>query len=360
LNSGSIVTSTRRAFLKQTVGFSAALALGSAGRMTFADARTSDEAACHLLAIGDYGAKTGDLPRQRAVSRGMAKYLSERHIRPDGLLMLGDNFYGGLGGKGVRSPRWGVNVERMYPADVFDCPMYAVLGNHDYSGEHDRGSVNAQLAYGRLPSRPRWTLPHKWYRFDVFGRGRGRDGDRNRERPLASVLVVDTNYVYGHSHWVTKDERARQARWLAEELAKPRVAPWLFVLGHHPVYSDGHHGDSKPLIADLDPLFRRHKVDLYLSGHDHDLQHLEFANHPTSFVVSGGGGARARPIKSRPREQFGMAVYGFTHLELTRDRLRLRHLDANGVGLHTFTKSLEGGVSVMSGDAGDGIRSRTV
>jgi hypothetical protein len=38
-------------------------------------------------------------------------------------------------------------------------------------------------------------------------------------------------------------------------------------------------------------LWRRHNADLYLSGHDQDLQHLEFKGHPTSFVISGGGGA---------------------------------------------------------------------
>jgi hypothetical protein len=159
--------------------------------------------------------------------------------------------------------------------------------------------------------------------------------------------VLDTNFVYGHPHWVSADECKRQADWLAAELARPRTAPWLFVLGHHPVYSDGHHGDSEPLIRQVDPLLRRHKVDLYLSGHDHDMQHLEFAGHPTSFVVSGAGGARARPVTYRGRGQFGRAVYGFSHLELRRDRLTLRHVDANGVQIYAFAKSRAGRVTVL-------------
>jgi len=341
------VTSSRRAFLRQTVSFSAALALGAARGARPAEARPHEESAhpaqrrtCHLLALGDFGAKPNDLPRQKAVGKAMAGYVARQEIVPDGLLLLGDNFYGGLGGRGVESPRWGWNVEDRYPAEAFPCPMYAVLGNHDYSGEGHQGTVLAELAYAAQEPRPRWTMPHKWYRFDVGGGAR----DRN---PLARFLVLDTNYVYGHPHWVSEAERKRQAAWLAGELAKPRSAPWLIVLGHHPVYSDGHHGDTARLVADVDPLLRRHRVDVYLSGHDHDLQHLEFDRHPTSFVVSGAGGARARPVAYRGRGRFGRAVYGFSHLELGRERFTLRHVDANGVQIYGFTKSRDGRVTVL-------------
>lgn len=59
------------------------------------------------------------------------------------------------------------------------------------------------------------------------------------------------------------------------------------------------------LIAQWDSLLRRHNVDLYLSGHDHDLQHLEFKGHPTSFGISGGGGGRsssAEPHRARSED----------------------------------------------------------
>jgi tartrate-resistant acid phosphatase type 5 len=57
------------------------------------------------------------------------------------------------------------------------------------------------------------------------------------------------------------------------------------------------------LIAQWDSLLRRHNVDLYLSGHDHDLQHLEFKGHPTSFVISGGGGAELVGWTTPPQER---------------------------------------------------------
>ena len=331
---------SRRRFLRQTVGYSAAAALaGVVARPAFGDtvvtigpARAVERPEAHLLAIGDCGVKKSDLARQRAVSEGMARYAVRHDFRPDALAMLGDNFYGGLGRAGVKSSRWDSNVESMYPAASFPCPIYAVLGNHDYSDGAKGGSAAAQLTYARHAPRTRWTLPHKWYRFDLSA-----GGDESRE-PLATVLVIDTNFVFGGG--LTSRERKRQEAWLKDELDKPRTAPWLFVFGHHPLYSNGSHGDTRTLIDHLDPLLRRHKVDLYLSGHDHDLQHIEFKGHPTSFVVSGAGGARAREIRERKRGAFAKSVYGFTHIEVRRDRFALRHVDANGGQLHGFTKAL--------------------
>jgi hypothetical protein len=69
--------------------------------------------------------------------------------------------------------------------------------------------------------------------------------------------------------------------------AEDPATAWLVVLGHYPLLSQGEHGDSLELCASLLPLFKAAGVDLYLSGHDHSLQHAEFQN--THFVVSGAG-----------------------------------------------------------------------
>lgn len=326
---------SRRRFLKQTFGFSAAalLSRGAGSLLAAAPAsETPDAEACHVLAVGDFGVKKADLTRQKAVADGMARYVTQGKIKPQALALLGDNFYGGLDGKGVDSPRWDMNVESMYPASALPCPMFAMLGNHDYDDEKDGRSVAAQLAYRQHAPNSRWTMPSKWYRFEL--------GDR---KPVASFVVIDTNLGS-----LSADERKQQSAFIATELAKPRTAPWLFVLGHHPVFSDGSHGDTPGLKQQLEPLLRTHHVDLYLSGHDHDLQHLEFAGHPTSFVISGGGGAHAREVGPRKRSAFGQAVYGFSHLELNHDRFVIRHLDANGKLLHAFAKTRDGHVTPLA------------
>ena len=331
---------TRRRFLRQTFGYSAAAVLaGAAAPPATSGATPAAEPGgggpvAHLLAVGDCGVKRAHLARQRAVSEGMARYARRHAFRPDALALLGDNFYGGLGRSGVKSPRWQSNVEAMYPPDAFPGPVLGVLGNHDYS-DGPVASAAAQLAYAKYNPQTRWSMPHKWYRFDLDG-PRDPAAGAAAPAPLATVLVIDTNFVFNGG--LTSRERKRQAAWLEDQLAAPRGGRWLFVFGHHPLYSSGSHGDTPALIDHLDPLLRRHKVDLYLSGHDHDLQHIEFKRHPTSFAVSGAGGARAREIRDRRRGAFARSVYGFTHLEVRRERFVLRHLDANGTQLHGFAK----------------------
>ena len=319
----------RRQFL-QTLGFSAAslLAKGTAPRI-FAQSGSQNQ---HLFLFGDWGAVNAE-PQQH-VSATMTAYAREQGIKPEALLLLGDNFYGQLDG-GVQSPRWQSQFEAMYPQADFPGPCYALLGNHDYNVE-PAGKAEAQLAYAAAHPGTRWTMPAKWYRFDF-----------PKVQPLVTFLMLDSNYQKATPEKLslTAQERIAQAAWLREELAKPRTAPFLVACGHHPLYSNA--GDGKALIAEWDGLFREKGVHAYFCGHIHDLEHLEFAGHPTSFVVTGGGGTTLRNSqeqKSTAQNQFSQGIHGFTHLEISRDKLLIRHLGVNGVQLHAFAKGRDGSV----------------
>ena len=327
-----IAPSTRRRFLKQTFLFSAAL--GTRAGTGFSVASAADAAAPgdhHLLMLGDWG--SGE-PAQKAVAKGMQNYVKGKSLLPGGMLMLGDNFYDRFKG-GLTCPRWQTEFEDMYPKEVFPGPCWTMLGNHDYDDEPII-KLDAELKYAAANPGTRWTMPAKWYRFEF-----------PVVKPLVTFLVLDTNY---HNRLVslTADEKKEQLAWFKKELEKPRATPWLVVLGHHPLYSNGVHGDDKALIADFDALFREHKIPFYFCGHDHDLQHLEFEGHPTSFVISGGGGARIRAIEKHDRGPFGEGIYGFSHLQISEKRILLRHLDANAKELHSFQKTREGKMELLS------------
>src|SRR5215218_10710861 len=94
----------------------------------------------------------------------MRGYISRLGRKPDGLFLVGDNFYGMLA-DGVRSARWKTDFEDMYPASVFPGPCWAMLGNHDYRAEPS-GKARAQLDYAATRPGTRWTMPGKWYRVD--------------------------------------------------------------------------------------------------------------------------------------------------------------------------------------------------
>ena len=281
----------------------------------------------HWLMIGDFGSME---PAQTAVANGLKAYAQTLGAKPQGLLLLGDNFYKKTDKWSVKSERWKAGFEEMYPKDAFDCPCPAVLGNHDY---HDNiGGEQVQLAYAKQGGT-RWHLPTKWYRMDT---------------PLITFLCLDTNLrsVSGGKqkdgkpkNSLTEAEEEEQLAWFKGELAKPRTAPWLVVMGHHPVYSNGQHGDSKELVGTYAPLMQEHGVHLYLCGHDHDLQHLELEGQKTSFILSGGGGARVRELKNKDRRMpYGQNIYGFSHLAANQERLLVRHFDANRNLVHALEK----------------------
>jgi tartrate-resistant acid phosphatase type 5 len=322
---------TRRRALQQTFLFSAALALGSRARFVRAQETAGDD--LHFLMIGDWG--TGkDNKAQQAVAAGMKDYAQAMKLKTEGLLLLGDNFYGEFKG-GVDCPRWKTEFEDMYPADIFPGPCWTMLGNHDYDDE-PVDKMNAELAYAAAHPGTRWYLPSKWYRFEW-----------PKVNPLITAIVVDSNY-HNRVGQLTPAERAKQLDWLKSELARPRTTPWLVALGHHPLYSNGLHGDTKALIDEWGPLFQDHGVDFYFCGHDHDLQHLELEGLRTSFVLSGGGGARIYAVLPTSRGPYAQAVYGFTHLQVNREKFTVRHLDANQKLLHAFSKARDGKMEILS------------
>jgi hypothetical protein len=334
---------SRRRFLRQTFAYSALASLATgAGFAGLATPRSSE---AELLMIGDWGYE--EFSAQSKVAAGMRNYVRQHSIHPQALLLLGDNWYGALEG-GAQSSRWQTQFEQMYPSDPFDCPAYAILGNHDYQ-RWPESKVDAELEYAHVgksgANATRWTMPSRWYSFQFPAKD-----------PLITFLALDSNVPradgterHGRDFTLTAGQHADQLVWLETELKRPRTTPFLVVMAHHPVYSDGPHGDHHTLIHDWDPLFRKYNVHLYLAGHDHDLQHLEFEGHPTSFFLSGGGGADLYTLKIDPanRGPYAQKVYGFSHLSVTRDKLILRHLDSNGGPLHAFTKSQEGKISIL-------------
>jgi tartrate-resistant acid phosphatase type 5 len=332
-------TVSRRRFLRQSFAFSALSALGSLPGA--AASLPSDPAAAEILMVGDWGYDKEHSP-QSAVAKGMREYTQRNRVGAQALLMLGDNWYGALDG-GAHSTRWQTQFEQIYPAEVFCCPAYAILGNHDYQNWPD-SKVDSELEYARI-GETRWTMPARWYRFEFPAK-----------QPLITFLALDSNMPFpdgsssrGRDFTLTQAQQAEQLAWFEAELKRSRATPFLVVMGHHPVYSEGKHGDHPVLVRDWDPLFRKYKVDLYLAGHDHDLQHLEFEGHPTSFFLSGGGGADLYDLRIDPakRGPYAQKVYGFSRLSVTPQQMTLRHLDADGHQIHAFTKTPNGGIKII-------------
>lgn len=322
----------------------------------------ADKNAAHAVVLGDWGwldvvgpndLRGGDgYAAQMQVAEGMRHYLTNGKLKPEALFMLGDSWYGDLPG-GAQSPRWAKQFEAMYPTELFPGPAYSMLGNHDYQKlPPTENKVEAELEYARtgrgLDGRPtRWTMPARWYTFDFPARN-----------PLMHCIVLDSNLPatngrapQGADFTMTPAQHVEQLQWFEQQLQRPRTAPFVTVMAHHPVYSNGPHGDNAALVRDWDPLFRKYKVDLYMAGHDHDLQVLHFEDHPTTHFLSGGGGADLYVLKvdDLQRGPYAQEVHGFSHLSVSSRALELRHLDSSGRFLFGVRKAPGGKLEVVEG-----------
>src|SRR5262249_12348755 len=115
----------------------------------------------------------------------------------------------------------------------------------------------------------------------------------------------------------------QQIAWLDKALAGSR-ADWKLVIGHHPVFSGGHHGDTPELVRVLAPVLQRHGVSAYFNGHDHDLQHIEVGG--VRYLTTGSG-SRSRPTAKRAGTLFCSDRPGFLSMQIDRKRLQLAFWD---------------------------------
>ena len=135
-------------------------------------------------------------------------------------------------------------------------------------------------------------------------------------------------------------------KFLEDELARPRAA-WTICCAHHPLFSNGIAADNGILQRDWGTLFKKHGVDIYLCGHEHNLQHLEVAGWKPSFVLAGGAAAHSHPIIRDSRGPFSRSVYGFVHFSFTPEKVTVYYIGTDGKPLHVFERSKAGEVKVL-------------
>jgi tartrate-resistant acid phosphatase type 5 len=269
----------------------------------------------NFLIFGDWG-RQGERD-QVEVAAQMAKAAQDTGAQF--VISVGDNFYED-GVRSVRDSHWRASFENVYRQAPLQIPWHVILGNHDY-----HGNCEAQLAYHE--KNPRWNMPARYYlQSHPVGGG-----------AMADFFYIDTTPMV-KSYWVNPITRRqvvtqdvpRQLDWLKAALAASK-ARWKIVIGHHPIYSGGDHGDTRELIKTILPLLHQYGVQAYFNGHDHDLQHL-MAGEVNLFDT--GAGSQFRPTKTTPHTKWSKACSGFTTVSLRGDRMDVRMMDNLGAMIY--------------------------
>jgi len=240
-----------------------------------------------FIVLGDWGGDSSypyTTPAQIAVAAAMARVTDNENI--EFIINVGDNFYK-HGIDSVTSPRWQTTFESVYDAPTLKAlRWFTVAGNHDHEG-----NVSAQIAYTALSKR--WFFPSLYYTVTKkFTSSSGKDVS-------IQYVFIDTVTLAPVNRGDDEDKKvafvddveefkADQQQWdFVYSTLNSSTADWLIVVGHYSLYSTGSNGPNADLVQKLKPALEQSGAALYLSGHDHDLQHL--ADNGVNYVVSGAG-----------------------------------------------------------------------
>ena len=246
-------------------------------------------------------------------------------VDPECVAALGDvhHFYGVAS---VSDPLWFTNYEHIYSHPDLMLPWYPVLGNHEY-----RGNTQAVLDYAGVSRR--WMMPARYYT-KVFE----EDGFSLRlvwldTTPLISKYRSDDKYADA-----ALQNDTLQLAWADSVLASSRE-DWVVVMGHHPVYAHTYKEESEraDLQQRLDPILRRHHVDMYVWGHIHNFQHLRVDGSDLDYVVNSAA-SLSRVPEAVEGTVFYSAEPGFSILSADSLTLTLRMIDGHGRVLHAVER----------------------
>jgi predicted MPP superfamily phosphohydrolase len=252
------------------------IALTEKAPMTTA-AAPSQDAHLRFVALGDSG--TGG-PAQLAI----AKWMSAQPF--DLMLFLGDIAYESGTAAQLQS-----NFFAVYRDFLRFVPVYPTIGNHERRTRAGRPYFEAFV----LPE------PERYYSFD-----------------------------WGSVHFVCIDTTQRdstQLVWLDDDLLNNKL-PWVIVFGHHPMYTNSLRGPQLWIRRAFSKILTKHKVDLVLTGHEH--QYERFKINSVNYIVSGGGGGQLTRFfgASRALQQF--TVHHFLAFDVTAKELDMKVIDISG------------------------------
>jgi hypothetical protein len=218
-------------------------------------------------------------------------------------------------------------------------PLYLGLGNHDIMTTPGCVPVGDPVAVSRTKAclelahkSPLWNLPARHY---VLDRGPAR------------FIFIDGNLIDGDYGGFTLQE---EVDFLAASTVGCDAMP-CFVLSHHPAAAAGQHaaGFTQEFRSRVQALETAAggRIRAWVSGHDHDLQHLRTAGGLDVFI--SGNGCRDRPSERFTEVApagatllYGTVRWGYAILEVSATGFTWRVEDDSGTPRYCCAATLSG------------------
>lgn len=269
------------------VAIAGGLALSSPGPARAADSHMV------IAVIGDYGSCAYSCANEQAVANLVHGW------GPDVIMTVGDNSY--ESGTATEVPR----DQLPYAADVRAGRFYQITGNHDWGNTCSPAAIAPSTTYFGRP--PHYTAH--------LGGG------------LVDLFATDMNCGDPAGDSAT----SAQAAWYRGEVAAS-TATWKITADHQAFYSSGEHGTQRYTHWAILPA-----IDLFLSGHDHDFEHLVEGGQP--FVVDGVGGRNLYPMGAPIAGSVwhDSTHFGAVRLTITPSSLTVEFINVSGTTEHAFT-----------------------
>tara|TARA_B100002051_G_C16671213_1_gene604624 strand:- start:14 stop:874 length:861 start_codon:yes stop_codon:yes gene_type:complete len=223
--------------------------------------------------LGDMGS---GLNEQYNVANAMIQMINKKNKQSNKkkpfICGLGDNIYED-GVESIDDKKFIDKFEEPYKDFPNSIKFYMLLGNHDYGYNNDKRHL-IQVDYGieSQKNRRKWFMPEPYYTF---------------KKNNVEFFVIDTNIDL-----MKKEEISKQLHTMIDKIKKSK-ARWKIVNGHHTWRSIAGHGNAEPLLEEfLMELFKSAPFDVYMCGHDHNKQVINFQinDKKVLLIVCGTGG----------------------------------------------------------------------
>ena len=129
-----------------------------------------------------------------------------------------------------------------------------------------------------------------------------------------------------------------QEQWILNTLYESK-SKWNIIISHHPWLSFGENYETDDKLHNLfEKITDTKKVDLIISGHENNQQHIYIPNKPHMIISGVGSETKNQPILKIYNElKFGSNELGCFTIDFIKNRLCINFYNIKKEKIHNFS-----------------------